>query len=404
MRNTFLWTGILASFTCAAQVLTPEDSLHAGLVRSDHTTVISGYGEAKVSYDMQLKTGQANLTRNVLFIGHRFSPRIALFSEMEVENARVEGGSAGGELSMEQLFLKFNVTRDIYLTAGLFIPRMGIINENHLPTTFNGNDRPFTEQLVIPATWREMGLGIYGTLPRIPGLHWSAALLNGLNSANLRHGSGLMEARGEGSQASAANLAITGALRYYWKDFQFQASGYYGGSAGLTQREADSLHLDYGAFGTPMAVWAADAQYLSQGLRVKLLATAVSIPDAGRINRAYASNTPELMTGAYAEVGYNLVHAFAPESKRELEFYVRGEKMDLNAAIPGNGIDDPTLDRTYLVTGLTYTPVSGVCIKADYVLRHTGAPNPALLVSAYPRQLPYYPDNGFLNLGVAYSF
>jgi hypothetical protein len=153
-----------------------------------------------------------------------------------------------------------------------------------------------------------------------------------------------------------------------------------------------------------MAVWAADAQYLSQGLRVKLLATAVSIPDAGRINRAYASNTPELMTGAYAEVGYNLVHAFAPESKRELEFYVRGEKMDLNAAIPGNGIDDPTLDRTYLVTGLTYTPVSGVCIKADYVLRHTGAPNPALLVSAYPRQLPYYPDNGFLNLGVAYSF
>lgn len=404
MRKLLFWTGLLASIPGGAQVLTREDSLHAGLVRSDHATVISGYGEAKVSYDLQLKTGQANLTRNVLFVGHRFNQRISFFSEMEVENARVEGGSAGGELSMEQLFLKFNLNRDVYLTAGLFIPRLGIINENHLPTTFNGNDRPFTEQLVIPATWREMGVGIYGTLPRMPGLHWSAALLNGLNSANLSHGSGLVEARGEGSQASAANLAMTGALLYYWKDFQFEASGYYGGSAGLTQREADSLHLDFGAFGTPVAVWAADAQYLGQGLRIKLLATAVSIPDADRINRAYASNTPELMTGAYAELGYNLLHVLSPASERELEVFVRGEKLDLNAAIPANGIDDPTLDRGYLITGLTYMPVNGVCVKADYVFRHTGAPNPALLVTNYPRQLPYYQDNGFLNLGVAYSF
>src|SRR5690606_2415722 len=211
--------------------------------------------------------------------------------------------------------------------------------------------------------------GIYGTLPRMPGLHWSAALLNGLNSANLRHGTGLAEARGEGSQAPAANIAATGALLCHRKDFQLEVSGYYGGSAGLTQREADSLHLDYGAFGTPVALWAADAQYLSKGLRVKLLATAVSIPDAGRINRAYASNTPERMTGAYAEAGYNLMHLLAPASDRELEVFVRGEKLDLNAAIPANGIDDPTLDRTYLVTGLTYTPVSGVCVKADYVFR-----------------------------------
>ena len=153
-----------------AQVITSEDSLNAGLVRSDRTTVISGYGEVKVSYDQQLGTGVANLTRNVLFLGHRFNDHISFFSEMELENARVENGRAGGELSMEQLFIKFDLTKDIYLTGGLFIPRLGIINENHLPTTFSGNDRPFVEQFIIPSTWREIGIGLYGGVKLIGGL------------------------------------------------------------------------------------------------------------------------------------------------------------------------------------------------------------------------------------------
>ncbi|HEX2616149.1 MAG TPA: hypothetical protein VHL57_01340, partial [Flavobacteriales bacterium] len=66
--------------------------------------------------------------------------------------------------------------------------------------------------------------------------------------------------------------------------------------------------------------------------------------------------------------------------------------------------NDPTLKRTYFVAGLTYQPITGVSVKADYVLRHTGAPNPALVVNPYPQMRPYFQDNGFLNLGLAYSF
>jgi len=77
---------------------------------------------------------------------------------------------AGGEISLEQCFLKFNLNRDNYLVAGLFTPRIGIMNENHLPTTFNGNDRPFVETLIIPSTWREVGVGLYGDIRAIPGL------------------------------------------------------------------------------------------------------------------------------------------------------------------------------------------------------------------------------------------
>jgi hypothetical protein len=404
MRNLAIIFAVVAVNAVRGQVITPEDSLNAGLVRSDRTTVISGYGEVKVSYDQQLGTGVANLTRNVLFLGHRFNDRISFFSEMELENARVEGGEAGGEVSMEQLFIKFDLTRDIYLTGGLFIPRLGIINENHLPTTFNGNDRPFVEQFIIPSTWREIGVGLYGRSSRWQGLHWNIGLQNGLDAGAFQHGSGIREGRGEGSHASAANLGLSGSLLYYVGDLRMQASGYYGGAAGLTQREADSLQLDYGLFGTPVRLLEANVQYLGEKLRVKALAAQVDMPDAGRINRAYASNTPERMFGAYAEVGCDLWSWIKPAQKRDLIAFVRCETLDMNAVVPENGIDDPTLRRTYVIAGLTYAPTGGIDVKADYVLRTTGSPNPALNINPYPHALPYFTENGFLNLGVAYNF
>lgn len=69
---------------------------------------------------------------------------------------------------MEQAYLKFNLKPNQYIVAGLFTPRIGILNENHLPVNFNGVERPLVETFVIPATWRELGVGFYGSLNNIP--------------------------------------------------------------------------------------------------------------------------------------------------------------------------------------------------------------------------------------------
>ncbi|HEU4719591.1 MAG TPA: hypothetical protein VFU15_17225 [Bacteroidia bacterium] len=386
-----------------AQVLTHEDSLSAGLVRSNSSTVISGYGEARVTYDLIDRTGNADLTRNVLFVGHRFNQKIFMFSEWEIEDAKVEGGEPGGEIAMEQLFLKFNVNRDLYVNAGLFIPRLGIINENHLPTTFNGIDRPYVETFVIPSTWREMGIALYGQTPRLPGFNWTVGLFNGLNSEEFGNGSGIREGRFEGKNASASNLAVSAALLYYRDAFRFQVSGYYGGTAGLSHRDADSLRLDSGPFGTPVALAEADAQYISEGFTFKALGTIVAIPDAQNINRAYANNTPQMMWGAYAEAGYNVLHPFATPEKN-LVVFARYEMLDLNAKMSENGIRDESLRQQYLVTGVTWMPVRGIAVKADYTMRTTGKPNPALQINPYVNGQVFYATRGFVNLGIAYSF
>jgi hypothetical protein len=386
-----------------AQILTKEDSLSAGLVSSASNTVMSGYGEAVVNYDLRLRTGVADLRRNVLFFGHKFSNKITFFSELELEHAKLEK-DAPGELSMEQLFLKFNVNKFNYIVAGLFIPRIGIINENHLPTTYNGNDRPMVEQLVIPSTWREMGIGLYGTSRRIPGLNYSIALMNGLNSSKFSTDSGIREGRGAGAKASASNLALTGALLYYNGNWRVQTDLYIGGTAGLTKREADSLQLNYGAFGSPVATADINFQYITETIGIKGLATAISIPDAEAINRAYANNTSEMMFGAYAEVSYDLLRIFKPSSSHRVILFSRYEWMNLNFKTASNGIANDILRKQFIVSGVSWFPTRGVVIKFDYVHRTTGKPNPDLIVTPFPTSLPFYTTNGFANLGVAYSF
>ncbi|MBK9423838.1 MAG: hypothetical protein IPN54_06880 [Bacteroidetes bacterium] len=396
---------IICTFIAAtSKAQTAEDSLVTGLTKGDGATVISGYGEFKFNYDLRYETGTANMTRAVLFVGHRFNNRVSLVSELELEDAKIEGGEAGGEFNLEQLYLRFNLNASHYLTAGLFIPRIGIINENHLPTTFNGNDRPYTEKLVIPSTWREMGIGFYGTSSRLTGLSYSAALINGLNASEFESESGIRAGRQGGRMATATNLAITGSLVYNTGDLRAGISAYYGGSTGLSQREADSLLLDNGAFSTPVILTEANIIYSKPLFTLKTLGAIISIPDAKKLNRAYAGNTASMMFGGYFEAGINLLHAFNYKGDQKLDLFARAEIINLNAELPDNGISNEINEKTFFITGLQYFPAKGVVIKADYTLRNTGEPNSDLIINPFPEALPYYKSNGFFNIGAGYSF
>jgi len=411
-KRSLFFTGCFVCFIgliSKAQVLTPEDSLYAGLISKEQSTVLSGYGEAHYSLDTKRKTSEATLKRVVLFVGHKFNNKISLFTEMELEDAVVVGGVGGdegtgkGSISIEQAFLKFNLNPTTYIVAGLFIPRLGFINENHLPTTFNGVDRPFVEQLVIPTTWREIGVGLYGTFKNVPGLNYSVSLTNGLNSSAFVNGSGIRNGRQLGSDASGLALGASGSLLYYINNFRLQASAYIGGSTAVERRVADSLQLNSGAFGNPVILYEADAQYSNNGLNIRVIGSGISIKDAANINKAYANNTPESLYGGYAEAGYNLLYSKYKDNKA-LILFGRYEYMNLNAKVPSSGVKNDANKQQYIVAGLTFKPIRGVAIKADYVQRITGTPNQDLIVTPFPQQVPYFKSNGFVNLGVAYNF
>ena len=386
-------------------VSTNEDSLNAG--SNQNKTVISGYGNAFYQRDFNKEQSIASLERVVLFVGHRFNEKISLFTEMELENALVASSSEDetnkGEISMEQAYLKFNLNAHQYLVAGLFLPRIGILNENHLPVNFNGVERPMVETLVIPATWRELGIAFYGSLNNLP-LTYDVGLMNGLNSANFEHGSGFREGRAEGSNALANNLAVTAGVQYNISYFKFEVSGYAGGTVGLNQHSADSLGLDNGAFGTPLYLGEADIQFAKNGISAKALATYVAYPDADKVNVAYAKNIGSGMYGAYAEVGYDWL--YKQQKTAQFITFVRGEMLDLNSSLPAEpkGIYDGTQKQTHIIAGFSYLPIPNVVIKADVRILHTGPQNPELVINPAPNAIPYKQDNQFLNIGIGYSF
>lgn len=392
-----------------AQVFTPEDSLSTGLIRSQQATVISGYGEARYNIDTKRKSAEASLKRIVLFLGHKFNNNISLFTEMELEDALVtstgenDGTGGKGDISMEQAFLKFNLNPSTYIVAGLFIPRIGYINENHLPSTFNGVDRPFLEEQVIPATWREVGVGLYGQVRNISGLNYSVAVTNGLNSRNFSSASGLSGGKQAGQAVNGLNLGLSGSLLYYINNFRIQASGYLGGSTAEEKRVADSLMLNSGTFGNPVSLGEMNVQYSHNGIGIRVIGTFAHIENADAINRAYANNSPETMYGAYGELGYDLLFKKYHAAK-SLILFGRYEFIDLGATVPINGIDNPANRKQYFIGGLTYKPIRGIAIKADYVRRITGEFNPALIVTPFPQQVPYFKNNGFVNTGIAYNF
>ncbi len=383
-------------------VLTNEDSLNAGT--STQKTVISGYGSAFYQRNFVKQQSVLNLERAVLFVGHQFSQRIALFSEMELENAKVVGGNSNGaEISMEQLFVRVTLNPKMYLIAGLFTPRIGILNENHLPVNFNGVERPMVETFIIPATWRELGVALYGSSDKIP-LTYSVGIVNGLNSNNFQHGTGIQGGRAEGNFANANNLAVTAAVQYSWKDFRFQVAGYSGGTIGLSPRGSDSLGLNGGAFGTPLYLGEGDIQWSHAAFSAKLLGVYVSFPDAGKVNNSFGSNSASGMYGAYLELGYDWLKQQG--KVKQFITFARVEMLDMNSSIPGKGqaIYDGTEKQRHVIAGFSYLPLPNVVIKADVRLLHTGAQNPALVINPPPNQLPYRQNNQFLNFGIGYSF
>lgn len=405
MRSTFtlivVFTFLSTSLLAQKAELTAEDSLNNNLSKS--STTIGGYGNAFYQNNSRLQTSRLDLERFVLFTGHKFNDKISVFSELEVEDAKVAGGESGGEVSIEQAYLKFNLNANQYIVAGLFLPRIGILNENHLPNTFNGNERNYVETFIIPSTWRELGVGLYGNLNNLP-ISYSVGLVNGLSSEMFEHGTGIRDGRFEGRDATGNNLAITGALQFYQGNFKAQVSGYYGGTIGVNKRKADSLGVTSGIFGTPVALGEADVQYASNGFSIRVLGTIVSISNADKINRAYANNTPKTEYGAYAEIGYDLFHTLQKPHEKQLIVFVRDEKLDMNASIPSNGVTDETLNQNYIVAGFSYLPIRNVAIKGDVRIAHTGAQNPDLIINPNPVAQPYQPNYNLVNIGIAFSF
>jgi hypothetical protein len=358
--------------------LTPSAALLTGLAiplilnplnaQDSETTSVGGYGEVHYTNATGPNTpGIVNVRRFVLYLAHTFSEKLAVRSELELEDAKIEGGEAGGEVALEQLYLDYLISPAFTMRAGLVLPPVGIVNEIHEPPTFNGVDRPTFDQVVIPTTWREIGVGAVGAIPGSSGLSYRLYLMNGLKAAGFTAASGIRGGRQEGKEASFANPSVTGRLEWARPGLRLGGSFWYGGSA-----NQDSL-LGTGAFDNAVALVSADARYDVGPLMFRGVVAHISVADADAIDAVYATQVGSRIAGGYIEAAYNVLSALAPASAQRLNAFLRYENFDTQAGVPAGVVKDETLARRITTFGLSYKPIYNVVFKGDYQLQRNKA-------------------------------
>src|SRR2546430_11987253 len=125
MRTVIGWGLLVVMAPCPLRMLAAQE----------HTTV-GGYGEVHYTNPTGPKTPPVvNLARFVVYLAHSFDERLAFRSELEVEDAKIEGGQAGGEGSLEQAYLDYRLGDWITLRTGLVLPPGGVIHATHEPST-----------------------------------------------------------------------------------------------------------------------------------------------------------------------------------------------------------------------------------------------------------------------------
>ncbi len=348
----------LSSFTATRPAQAQEE---------EHTT-IGGYGEVHYTNPTGADTpGEVNVRRFVVYLAHSFNERIAFRSELELEDTKVEGGESGGEVALEQLYLDYTFSPAAIIRAGLVLPPIGIINETHEPPTFNGVERPSFDQNVIPSTWRDIGVGLVGTLPGSSGLNYRVFLLNGLVASGFSAGAGIRGGRQEGKEASFANPSLTGRLEWAGPGLRIGGSFWYGGSA--NQDPA----LGTGTFDNAVALVSADARYDTGPFMFRGVVANVSIADAEAIDATYGTAVGSRIAGGYVEGAYNVLASLAPATAQQLNAFVRYERYNTQAGVPAGVTRDDALARRITTFGLSYKPVYNVVFKGDYQLRRNRA-------------------------------
>lgn len=138
-----------------------------------------GYGELYYARPTSKpQDTRADLARAVFGLGYQFNDTTRFNSEYEVEHAVSSAGDVG-EFEVEQFYVDHRINPSLSARAGLFLIPAGLLNENHEPTNFYGVTRNFVETLIIPSTWREGGVSLYGETES--GLSWNTGLTTGLD-------------------------------------------------------------------------------------------------------------------------------------------------------------------------------------------------------------------------------
>jgi hypothetical protein len=327
---------------------------------------LGGYGEAnyqKIVSDQGKAKDNADFERLVLYVGYKFTDWILFNSEIEFEHGTTgEGAEEEGEVSVEFAALDFFIDPRVNIRTGMVLMPMGFINQIHEPPFFFGNNRPVVDRKIIPTTWREIGVGLFGAIT--PNWTYTGYVINGLDAEGF-DSNGIRDGRQNGAQALAENFGYVVRTDYTPDALPGVTVG---GSAYLGNSGQD---LEYAGQKPNVftQLYEAHVQWKYRGLEFRTVGAWGHINDAGILSAAKGETVGSQNYGVYTEVGYDVLPLMFKDTPQYLAPFFRYEKYNTIAKAPEGWTDNPinpTKNQQIFQVGLQYKPIPQVVVKADY--------------------------------------
>lgn len=323
---------------------------------------LGGYGE--VLYNQPVESnGELDVQRLVMLFGYKFDERVQFVTEIEFEHVK--------EVYVEQAFVNYSVANAVNIRAGLMLVPMGIINEFHEPTTFNGVERPSMDNKIVPTTWREIGIGVAGRMDGL-ALRYQAYLFNGFishdgNEGKLKGSNGLRGGRQKGAESIVDQFNLSAKLDYYGlPNLRLGAAIY----QGRTQAD-DAVNAIFGS-DVGVSMLGFDARYKWMNFSARGQYVHASLSDTDAYNQFTGRDLGSQLEGFYLETAYNLLPI---TNKQRLDAFVRYEQYDTHKAVAENTVKNPAYDREEWTIGLSYHLSQGSVFKVDYQSKSTALAN-----------------------------
>ena len=408
---------------------------------------MGGYGEAVVSrnfysqsfnrynaperYRSESSHGRFDLPHVTFNIGYYFGNGWTLGTEVEFEHGGNETAveieaeesgeyeaetEKGGEVALEQFWLnkefgqgRFNVK------AGEIIVPVGYSNVCHEPMDFFTCYRPEGEATILPNTWHQLGLSLWG---RVRDWRYELLLLSALNSESFTAEKFVHQGATSPYEYKVANC-YAAALRidnYSIEGTRIGVSAYYGHTFRNSIKTPGASYDDVkGA----LAIVSGDFRLKRWNWIVRGSVVYAHLSDADRIseyNKAnsthhkYQDGNPFHNTNiasnalAYSlEAGYDIFsQIYKMRGKQHLYLFGRFDHYDSMAA--GTYRKQYGYCAPYVATvGFNYHPIKQIVVKGEYAYRKFKKPNNSGLASDSPLYVQPYNNESGISLSIAYQ-
>ena len=417
-------TTVLSIIGAAACMLTPDcakaqysaaDSVQ-NHVKGNRLS-IGGYGEAAYtrnfysdnvyrytdpkSYKNDPSHGRFDIPHAVIYISYDFGKGWTMSSEIEfehtgsggaIEKEYSEGGEweqeveKGGEVELEQFWIQKSFGSFLTVRAGHIVVPVGLTNAHHEPLNYFTVYRPEGEATILPCTWHDTGISIWG---RLGDFRYEVQMLAGLDAFMFDRENWIQGGAGSPFEFKVANKYGFAARidNYTLPGLRVGLSGYYGQAMHNSYphefegEDANGNKKTYDGTKGRVAIGAIDFTFSRYNWIVRGNADYGYLSNASTISKIKrnltSNNAPYKKTpvgkNAVAvgiEAGYDVFSQIGKLREDNQKLYLFGRYEYYNSYIPAK--DQSKYEYTgknRMAFGVNYYPIPQIAVKAEYSKR-----------------------------------